>query len=176
MFFGKLGVLGFFAKKTGILWPVGCFWTVSGTFLSKSEFAGLQNSRITWEQERNKVDIYEFLLSPLRGTVIAKITVKIMLEISENQFYPFHPCSQLASRSEATKMSNLFNLRPIDTDLKVKLHLTSCTPPIFSRGNKHPGVHLPSFSRFASKRYQNNLMQASERMIDGQRGEPRSPD
>jgi hypothetical protein len=38
--------------------------------------------------------------------------VKIMLEISENQFYPFHPCSQLASHSEATKMSTLFNLRP----------------------------------------------------------------
>ncbi len=48
----------------------------------------------------------------MRGNVIAKITVKIMLEISENQFYPFHPCSQLASRSEATKMSNLFYLRP----------------------------------------------------------------
>jgi hypothetical protein len=40
--------------------------------------------------------------------------VKIMLEISENQFYPFHPCSQLASHSEATKMSTLFNLRPLD--------------------------------------------------------------
>jgi Transposase DDE domain len=58
------------------------------------------------------VDIFDFGLSPLRGNVIAKITVKIMLEISENQFYPFHPCSQLASHSEATKMSNLFNLRP----------------------------------------------------------------
>ncbi len=39
--------------------------------------------------------------------------VKIMLAIRENQFYPFHPCSQLASHSEATKMSSLFNLRPL---------------------------------------------------------------
>ncbi len=58
----------------------------------------------------------------MRGNVIAKITVKIMLEISENQFYQFHPCSQLASRSEATKMSNLFYLRPLDK----KRHWLKC--------------------------------------------------
>jgi hypothetical protein len=72
------------------------------------------------EQKRNKVDNFDFGLSPLCGNVIAKIMVKIMLEISENQYYLFHPCSQLASHSEATKMSTLFNLRPYASNLRNK--------------------------------------------------------